>query len=203
MECIYNLMTFGIPAENLPINAAGDRRPEAHQDFCKKLKKFPTLQDGVKRIVIPSTYDVLLGRGKPLQKHPGNLRYHHIVDGYQGEYEKMQKLAKTNLSKMFVQQFKDSGHRFMKQDEGGWVEVDDEAARYKVSHTFRNHRIAARVQDKKKTEGTNNHRRKNGNASDADDSLASVGSVSASEVDTQKRRRLSDASSIGSTTVGI
>jgi hypothetical protein len=185
-------MTFGIPAENLPITATGDRRPEAHQDFCKKLKKFPTLNDNIKRIVVPSPYDVLLGRGKPLQKHPGNLRYHHVVDGYQCEYEKMQKLAKTTLSKMIVDKFKAEGFRFMKQDEGGWIEVDDEAARYKVSHTFRNHRIAARAYERK-TPKDENRRKPSCDSSDTDGMSYSVG-----ESDVQKRRRLSDITSTSS-----
>lgn len=196
MECIYNLMTFGIPAENLPINATGDRRPDAHQDFCKKLKVFPTLTDGARRIVVPSIYDVLLGRGKPLQKHPGNLRYHNIVDSYHGEYEKLQKMEKTNFSKMIVEQFKCGGNRFMKQDDGGWVEVDDETARSKVSHTFRNHRLAARVHEKRGAEGE--HRRKPGTVSSDCDGMCNSMSESPSNIEGQKRRRLSDLSSIAS-----
>ena len=194
LECVYALMTFGIPADILPINAAGDRRPEAHRDFCKKLKIFPTMKDNIERIVIPSTYDVLFGRGKPLQKHPGNLRYHHIVDSHQTEYEAMQKLAKTNLSKKIVEIFKEGGDRFMKQDEGGWLEVDDESARYKVSHSFRNHRIAARTQERKCVDGE--HRRKPDCVSSMQmDEMSSSSSVVSEGT---KRRRLSDMASFTS-----
>jgi len=197
MECIYNLMTFGIPAENMPVSFSGDRRLEAHQDFCKRIRSFSTLSgDPEKFIVLPSTYDVLLGRGKPIQKHPGNLRYHQVVGSYQGAYEEMHKLAKTDLSKTIVEQFKDAGHRFLKQEEYGWVEVDDEAARNKVSHAFRNHRIAARVQERKPIESEN--RRKfnlsaeeggNGGNGTTNDSDTSV-----SYCDGQKRQRTSSKS---------
>ena len=190
LECVYALMTFGIPADILPINAAGDRRPEAHRDFCKKLKIFPTMKDNIERIVIPSTYDVLFGRGKPLQKHPGNLRYHHIVDSHQAEYEAMQKLAKTNLSKQIVEMFKQGGDRFLKQDEGGWLEVDDESARYKVSHSFRNHRIAARTHERKCVDGK--HSRKTDCVSSMHLDEMSASSSIHSDGEGSKRRRLSD-----------
>lgn len=197
MECVYNLMTFGIPAEVLPITPSGDFKLEMHQEYCRRLRKFAEVRDNVKRVIIPGIHDVLLGRGKPLQKHAGNLRYHHIIESYHSVYEKAQKLEKTNLSKLIVQKMKDGGGRFLKQDDVGWIEIDDEAARYKVSHTFRNHRIAARVSEKKKN-GTADHRRKHEEGSDA----SSSGDANYSEVeadhmslDVQKRRRLSDVAS--------
>lgn len=196
MECVYNLMTFGIPADVLPVTPSGDLKLETHQEYCRKLRKFSETNDHIRRIIIPGIYDVLLGRGKPLQKHPGNLRYHHVVENYHGLYEKAQKLEKTNLSKMIVQKMKEEGGRFLKQDDVGWIEIDDDAARYKVSHTFRNHRIAARVSEKKKN-GSIDHRRKHDDGSDA----SSSGEANISEVEVDgitsegpKRRRVSDVS---------
>ncbi len=196
MECVYNLMTFGIPAEVLPVTPSGDLKLEMHQEYCKKLRKFSEINDNMKRIIIPGIDDVLLGRGKPLQKHPGNLRYHHIVENYHGRYEKAQKLEKTNLSKLIVHKMKDAGGRFLKQDDVGWIEIDDDAARYKVSHTFRNHRIAARVSEKKKN-GATDHRRKHEDGSDASssgDANASEGEADQVSSEVQKKRRLSEAS---------
>lgn len=165
MECIYNLMTFGIPAEILPVTVNGEYRLDHHQDYVRRLREYGCSKDNIKRVIVPGNFDVLLGRGKPLQKHSGNLRYHHIIESYHGQYEAAQKLEKTNLSKLIVKKMQDSGGRFLKQDDVGWVEIDDDAARYKVSHTFRNHRIAARTQEKKKI-GID-HRRKHEDNSDA------------------------------------
>lgn len=142
-------MTFGIPSDTLPILPTGDRRLEGHQQFIQKIRRLETLNDNIQRILIPGTCDVLLGRGKPLQKHSGNLRYHLIVESFQDRYETASKLEKTNISKEIVEEIKRSGGRFLKQDKCGWVEIDDDDARYKVSHTFRNHRIAARAAQKK------------------------------------------------------
>ena len=44
----------------------------------------------------------------------------------------------TNLTSEIVQVVKGYGGRFLKQENGGWIEIDDEAARDKVSHSFRN-----------------------------------------------------------------
>ena len=186
MECVYDLMTFGISADILPMTPSGEYRLEAHQDYCRRLRKQSEVNDGLVRVVVPGTCDVLLGRGKPLQKHPGNLRYHHIVESYHGQYENAAKLEKTNLAKTIVQRMKASGGRFLKQDGIGWLEIDDDAARYKVSHTFRNHRIAARVQDRKK-KGADN-RRKYEDGSDVS-SNGDYGTLEASEID-QKRRKV-------------
>ena len=191
---------------SLPISPSGELRLEAHQEYCRKLRKFPAAKENSNRIIIPGTYDILLGRGKPLQKHAGNLRYHHVIETYHGQYEKAQKLGKTNLSKRIVKKMKDDGGRFLKQDECGWIEIDDDAARYKVSHTFRNHRIAARTQEKKGTgkgkedENAADHRRKHEDGSEV--SSIADGHTSDAEtgvsVDGQKRRRLSDVSSSAS-----
>lgn len=181
------------------MTASGELKFEAHQEYCRKIRKFATWKDkNVRPIIVPGTYDILLGRGKPLQKHAGNLRYHHFIETYHGQYEIAQKLEKTNLSKLIVQKMKEAGGRFLKQNDCGWIEIDDDAARYKVSHTFRNHRIAARSLEKKTKEkgnedGTDNRGRKHENGSDA----SSNGDASTFEVepgmlvDGQKRRRLS------------
>jgi hypothetical protein len=199
MECIYNLMTFGIASDVLPITPAGELKLEAHQEFVRRLRIESELSDDVHRIIIPGTYDVLLGRGKPLQKHPGNLCYHHTIETYQGRYENAQKLEKTQISKFIVQKMKEDGGRFLKQDDAGWVEIDDDSARYKVSHTFRNHRIAARVQEKKALaveEKATTLCRKH----DESDSEQSTSYGVKTECTLhQKRRRVGDASEISST----
>jgi hypothetical protein len=149
MECIYTLMTFGIPSDTLPVGTSGEKKTEAHEEYIRRLRNAHELEDNVVRIILPGKYDVLLGRGKPLQKHHGNLHYHFVIEGYHERYENAMKLEKTQIAKFIVEQIQELGGRFLKQDEAGWVEIDDEAARTKVSHTFRNHRIAARTAVKK------------------------------------------------------
>eukprot|EP00934_Nitzschia_sp_Nitz4_P002914 Nitzschia sp. Nitz4//scaffold95_size97785//49428//50956//NITZ4_004668-RA/size97785-augustus-gene-0.99-mRNA-1//1//CDS//3329560475//2904//frame0 len=85
--------------------------------------------------------DVLFGRGKTVVEHPGNLRFRTIVGMKMDEYEAASRLEKTCMTENIVQLVKDSRGRFLKRDDGGdWEEVDDETARKKVAHAFRNRR---------------------------------------------------------------
>jgi hypothetical protein len=150
MECIYTLMTFGINASDLPVSPTGEKRLDNHNEFIRMMRKAEQVRnDGKDRVIVPGTLDVLLGRGKPLQKHNGNLNYHYVVEGYHAQYEQASKLEKTQIAKTIVDKIHEQGGRFLKQEEAGWVEIDDGAARTKISHTFRNHRIAARTALKK------------------------------------------------------
>jgi hypothetical protein len=82
MECIYALMTFGIPSEILPISPCGDKRLDSHQEYIRKIRQAQCMNITVgQHIVLPGKFDVLLGRGKPLQKHHGNLNYHYVIEG--------------------------------------------------------------------------------------------------------------------------
>lgn len=149
MEIIYILMTFGIPNETLPVSFNGSLRLENHRDYVRKMRNACELDDNINRIIVPGKFDVLLGRGKPLQKFSGNLNYHYVIEGYHDRYEAAAKGVKAELAMEIVKKIDDQGGRFLKQDEAGWTVIANEAAKCKVSHTFRNHRIAARTAIKK------------------------------------------------------
>lgn len=89
--------------------------------------------------------DVLAGRRtKEFSVHPGNLRLRQLVAQNLPVYEASRnRKDKTALSQAIVNEIQKSGGRFLKVIEGitdGWEELDDEAARDKVSHAFRNQR---------------------------------------------------------------
>lgn len=162
MEIIYILMTFGIPNEALPVSFNGSLRLDGHRDYVRKMRKSDELHDGIDRIIVPGKYDVLLGRGKPLQKYRGNLNYHYVIEGYHERYEAAAKGDKADLAMEIVKKIHNQGGRFLKQDEAGWTKIANEAAKTKVSHTFRNHRIAARTALKKAVAGHANSTDKDG-----------------------------------------
>lgn len=90
--------------------------------------------------------DVLFGRGKHSREHPGTMRCAILVENHLHEYNTASKVEKTFLSIKLVDMVHNSGGRFLKKDKQmGWQEVDDEAAREKVSHFFRH------LRGKKKT----------------------------------------------------
>lgn len=94
-------------------------------------------------ITKPSSKDVLFGRGRPIQGHPGNKLLNSLVEAMRERYESLQQRSdKTMVSQMIVAKVKNAGGRFLKpcQQNGitfMWEEADDAEAQAKVSHAFR------------------------------------------------------------------
>ena len=104
-------------------------------------------------IIVPRRFDVLFGRGKTTREHTGNLRAGHIVDMHYAAYEKAGKYKKTNIAEEIVNIIHASCGRFLKwEQDKGWVEVDFETARDKVSHFFRQKR--SKIVEEQKAEGS-------------------------------------------------
>lgn len=89
--------------------------------------------------VVPEPDDILFGRGRRYDSHPGNLRLRALVDANVTRYNKTQsRSAKTRIAKTVLDQVTKSG-RFLKYDEEktAWVEVNRSSSRIKVSQAFR------------------------------------------------------------------
>mmetsp|Transcript_7442 Transcript_7442/g.17440 ORF Transcript_7442/g.17440 Transcript_7442/m.17440 type:complete len:239 (-) Transcript_7442:389-1105(-) len=89
-------------------------------------------------------YDVLFGRGKGVQCHPGNQRLRHLVEANSNRYEEASRLDKTLIAERILRNVKDASGRFLKfggyVGRMGWIKVDDDTARGKIAHSFRTHR---------------------------------------------------------------
>jgi hypothetical protein len=98
-----------------------------------------------KRILRPKPNDVLLGRGKPIQDHSGNIRLRKLVDFHRARYLKARREVKSNIAEGIVRALKDgergdgeNASRFLRRfEEEYWIEVSDDIARDKVSHALR------------------------------------------------------------------
>lgn len=112
------------------------------------------------RIARPEPFDVLCGRGKPIQNHPGNVILHRIVDEQCVRYHGAPRLRKRGIADELVQAIKNSKRfeqqlpgRFIRhaQDNRGeyWEEISEDAARDKVSHCFRARRVMMKLNGKK------------------------------------------------------
>jgi hypothetical protein len=87
----------------------------------------------------PLPNDILLGRGKPIQYRPANVRFRKMLDSHIEKYGKGENGGRAVFSTYITHLVKEEGGRFIKQQEdgGGWVEVDEATARAKVSQAFR------------------------------------------------------------------
>ena len=57
-------------------------------------------------VVKPTEFDVLFGRGKPYQDHPGNLRLHQLVKARKESYMKARRHEKTEIAYNIVEMIK-------------------------------------------------------------------------------------------------
>jgi len=160
MECIYKLLTFGISSRQLPIKESDGVNTDQMIVWVKQRQTIESSRDQQKPkskkarrpkrsspdscssefAVMPGEFDVLLGRGKSSQNHPGNIRFRQLVESKRDEYERAKVLEKTLIAERVVQTIRDLPGRFLRQDGDLWEEVDYETARDKVAHVFRDKR---------------------------------------------------------------
>ena len=143
MEVQYELVSYGIPTTALPFNADGDmRKKDVYMNFLKMLRareeRIRTGQD-VNHIILPSNCDCLFGRGKPVRTHQGNLRLGFLVEEKLRDYLKGGRPQKIAIANSVYEAMTDGSARFLKQDDDGvYVEVDQNTAISKIEHFFRN-----------------------------------------------------------------
>ena len=149
MEVFYKLMTFGIPSGIMPVDMQGKLNVERFHQEVESTRRWEEERERVRhagnfaknQLDYPTTLDVLLGRGRPYQKFPGNLQLSNMIDARQAVYQAAtQQLEKTAISNGILVAIKEMGARLLKRSDCGqyWVEVSDLVAREKVSHGFRN-----------------------------------------------------------------
>jgi hypothetical protein len=121
----------GRGAEELP------QSPNNTERTAKSAKRKITVHH--QQIKQPGQFDILCGRGRPFQEHPGNLLLRQVVDLHRERYKTAERNHRGAIADEVVVALKASRNRFLKQDDEteGWEEIDDEDAKEKVSHCFR------------------------------------------------------------------
>lgn len=144
-EQIFELMTFGIPVQFMPVKTDGSLDMEHHKIWMHQRKNSEATKrcDDHQQVscIIPGPKDVLFGRDKIAQSHPGNSRYLHLISTCQEEYDRVgSREERFVISTRILLGIKESGGRFLKFDGVGWAVVDDSTARDKVTNAFRSYR---------------------------------------------------------------
>jgi hypothetical protein len=109
----------------------------------------------------PQDTDVLFGRGRPYQSHPGNLNLHRLVAIHKSIYERSRRFDKLAIADQIVFEI-NSGRgatapgRFLRRVERGdyWEEAPHEICREKVAHALRGHIKQAKLANKTPKERT-------------------------------------------------
>ena len=135
-------MTFGIPIDVIPVSSEGEIKTASHKKWIaarrKKEQNMALYGHNFGRIDFPRNKDVLLGKGRPLQKHAGNVYLRTLVSSLTESYFRADsKSTKASLTWKVVSDIKSSGGRFLcKDQEDFWVEASDKEARDKVGKLF-------------------------------------------------------------------
>ncbi len=138
---LFQLQTYGIPTDDLFAGQDGQVNLDWHHKWLNIVRAREEHRSGpTDDIIIPLRFDVLFGRGKNTREHTGNLRALHLCEMVRPQYEAASKFEKTAIAERIVHAIRDSHGRFLKWEEDGWVEVDTETAREKISHFFRHYR---------------------------------------------------------------
>mmetsp|Transcript_82815 Transcript_82815/g.124322 ORF Transcript_82815/g.124322 Transcript_82815/m.124322 type:complete len:183 (+) Transcript_82815:3-551(+) len=161
IEMKYELASYGIPTQLLPIDADGQLDMDAFRRDIQERRELENARERqlaesfVGTIRHPDRYDVLLGRGRPYQEFPGNNNLAQLVELRQDDYEVGTRYEKAVLVLDVMQQIRELNGKFLRRLEVGenvvWEEVDEEVAKEKVGNTFRTKRkLEKRKQDKKR-----------------------------------------------------
>ncbi|CAJ1946704.1 unnamed protein product [Cylindrotheca closterium] len=137
------LEDFNIPASALPSVSHDAVSTDYLDQYLLRIKQAEEKERSMTNgeIMQPLSPDVILGRGRHQQEHPGNLRLAQLVDSKRQEYSKLRKLEKSRIIREIVERYESSGGRFVERyEEKGtmqWRESSSDARREKVSQLFR------------------------------------------------------------------
>ncbi|KAG7373601.1 hypothetical protein IV203_034325 [Nitzschia inconspicua] len=92
--------------------------------------------------VRPKNNDILFGRGKPFQNHPGNRKMLGLIDQYKQQYSESPRDRKRPIVEEIIGMLTADGGRFLRRynedvNSNWWIEVNRQVAFDKVSHAFR------------------------------------------------------------------
>jgi hypothetical protein len=146
-EIMYSLLSFGLPVDLIPYSESGTiKKTNLNRWIAKYIardKEMAKNGGAFSGVDLPSRNDVLHGKGKPFQNHPGNAHLRVLVesniDEYQAAYESVDKM--NVVYKVFAEVKATSGRFLEKDDVGWWRESHDVDAVDKVRMLFqRTHR---------------------------------------------------------------
>ncbi|CAJ1939496.1 unnamed protein product [Cylindrotheca closterium] len=142
-ECLASLQRHGIKPSIIPISDNG--KPADLDSFQQSLRRQRKRERVNKpkrlKIFVPSEYDVLLGRGTPIQNFIGNKRLRSLVLDFQKQYEKAPKGIKIAIAQEIVHLVYQASGMFLKRDGETWITANNYTAKDKVSALFRTNRL--------------------------------------------------------------
>jgi hypothetical protein len=138
-ECLASLRGHGIGPDVIPVAEGGTISDidSYRQRLVRQRRQERLSQPRRSMIYVPMSCDVLFGKGFPIQNHVGNKKFRGHIGDFQKRYEKAKKGEKIILAQEIVDTVIESSGMFLKLDGDVWLPVENDAARTKVSVSFR------------------------------------------------------------------
>eukprot|EP00934_Nitzschia_sp_Nitz4_P003377 Nitzschia sp. Nitz4//scaffold85_size83877//69165//70915//NITZ4_005239-RA/size83877-augustus-gene-0.153-mRNA-1//1//CDS//3329559167//3367//frame0 len=140
VEWCYELMTYGIPVQSLPLTGELKVKSKNHLEFLtmrRKATEFLRSNSSMEPILLPNSQDVLLGKGRPIQDWIGNKTLSEFIGAIVNNPHQFISTDHATIAASIVRHVKVCGGRFLSKDSGVWLEVPDNVACDKVLHRFR------------------------------------------------------------------
>ncbi len=98
--------------------------------------------------------DVISGRGKFYDRHPGNCKFLSIISFHLDAYEDARNRHKEKafITRLCVEKVRAWGGIFLKENDGVWMDIGEKKAKEKVSHAIRD-ALATRRRNESKRHG--------------------------------------------------
>ena len=160
---IFQLRTYGIDTSLLPMmyRTDGSISNSWHREWMRIQRGKEQLSAELSAsllsspCLVPRRFDVLFGRSRQCRDHTGNLRAGHLVDMHFQQYDAANRFEKMEIADRIVSMVHQSYGRFLKWDtKMGWVQVDCDTARLKISHFFRQRRTKSSSKNETTTSKT-------------------------------------------------
>jgi hypothetical protein len=137
-ECVSALQSHGIHPGFFPMKEDGNIDKKKYRQWLEKQRiKERRTKPRRKRILVPGRFDVLFGKGWPVQTHIGNVKFRGLVADCRKTYEKTGNGKKHEVIQAVVETVNQSSGLFLKADDDAWIRVGDAAANNKVGAHFR------------------------------------------------------------------
>ena len=123
-EIMNSLLGFGIPVDRIPFSRnEGVKKTNVNRWIAKNIARDKELTYGgtFSGVDLPSRNDVLMVKGKPYQRHPGNVYLRELVEAYMDEYLTARKpLHKMDIVFKVCSMIRARSGRFLEKDDDGW-----------------------------------------------------------------------------------
>lgn len=138
-------MTFGIPAEQLPVTNTGTIKTKHHAQWMRLVQakeKAERNGEAFDCIECPEINDVLFTLGRQTWCHPGYAMFRGLLETNFPRHNAADTMkAKRDITWEVVEEVEKKGGRFLMRDlNGWWIKIKDRSfIRAKVASAFRNH----------------------------------------------------------------